>query len=212
MRGAAGWVVCVCLLAANAAGESTGAEETPAAAVADEATPLAADRLDAVLAGIQARQHRGASGPAHADAAPALARPDSLWRLLYRLLLSLFVVLGLLYVVLRLLRRNLTLAGRHAPDRVRVVSRTALSTRSCLYVVEVVGRTLLVGESQGGGVRLICDLGQSREEIEAEAGRQALDEVFSDRSLGERPLSFAQELKQCLRFLRGAGRRPGQEE
>ncbi len=192
-----------------------GAGSATAAATLSPATPTVAAasgdmgaRMAEVLAGIQLRQQKGVPAPTRAASPLALQRNDqSLFSLLWRLFVSLGVVLALLSGVLWLLRRNLSTAGRHAPDRVRVVSRTALSNRSCLYIVEVVGRTLLVGESQTGGLRLISDLGHAREEVEAEPGREAMDELFTDRSFKESPLSFARELKACLRFLRMPGRR-----
>ncbi|MBE7559996.1 flagellar biosynthetic protein FliO [bacterium] len=192
----------------GAYGVNAASEETVAAS---DAVAL---RNAEVLRGIKEAQTRQAQGLARqATAGPvAPARSPSLWGLFWNVCLSLAVVLGLLYGILRLLRRNLTLAGRHAPDRVRVVSRTALSNRSSLYIVEVAARTLLVGESQNGGVRLVCDLGLSREEMEATAGREAMDEVFADRALSESPLSFSRELKACLRFLRSVGKRSEREE
>ena len=194
---------CVTLLSGSAAAEV--ADATPSATAAVESASRN-PRLLAVEASLRARVH-GASQERTAEA-PPLAGPRSLGGLLFQIILSLGVTLLLLYGAMRLLRRHLSTAGRDAPDRVRVVSKTPLSSRSHLYVIEVAGRTLLVGEGPNG-LALIRDLGETREEpVAAEHGEHALDEAFADRSLGESPLSFSKELKECLRFLRSPLRRP----
>jgi flagellar protein FliO/FliZ len=76
--------------------------------------------------------------------------------LVLRVALSLALVLLLLWFLAR------RLGGRAGPSRavpIDVVGRRALARRSGVAVVEVAGRLLLLGVSDGG-VRLVADLGQ----------------------------------------------------
>ena len=86
-------------------------------------------------------------------------------------ILALGFVCLLAYVVLRVVlpRMNVTGAGK---SMVRIVDRTSLDQRRSLYVVEVAGRWLLVGASEGG-LQLISELDPQTAEQEAEAVQAA---------------------------------------
>ena len=77
----------------------------------------------------------------------------------------------LAYVVLRVVlpRLNAATAGK---SMVRIVDRTPLDQRRSLYVVEVTGRWLQIGASEGG-LQLIGELEAEAAEQEAEAAKAA---------------------------------------
>lgn len=72
---------------------------------------------------------------------------------LLKMLVALILVCILAYLVLRLLRRQLTRSS--APDGfLRVVDRCTLSARQSLWVVEVAGRFFLIGATDGSIAKL----------------------------------------------------------
>jgi flagellar biosynthetic protein FliO len=73
----------------------------------------------------------------------------------------------LAYVILRVVLPRLSMTGA-GKSMVRVVDRTPLDQRRSLYVVEVTGRWLLIGASEGG-LQLISELDAEKAEQEAEA-------------------------------------------
>jgi flagellar biogenesis protein FliO len=73
----------------------------------------------------------------------------------------------LAYVVLKVALPRLNVIGA-GKSMVHIVDRTALDQRRSLYVVEVTGRWLLIGASEGG-LQLIRELDPEQAEQEAEA-------------------------------------------
>ena len=82
-------------------------------------------------------------------AAAGDALPVSYGWALLRMLVALVVVCGAVYLVLRFGLKRLT-GARATAQRMRVVDRCSLSANRGLWIVEVGGRTLLLGEAEGG--------------------------------------------------------------
>lgn len=80
---------------------------------------------------------------------------------------ALGVVCLLAYVILKMILPRLSIVGT-GRTMVRVVDRTPVDQRRSLLVVEVTGRWLLVGVSEGG-LQLISELEPEKAEQEAEA-------------------------------------------
>ncbi len=98
------------------------------------------------------------SAGGHAEAAPSLLPGGGLMGL--KLLISLVVVIGLILVLQRFARRwGGAFTGGARADQIRLLSQRAVGPRLSLAVVEVMGRTLLVGISPQG-IRPVADLGR----------------------------------------------------
>ena len=80
---------------------------------------------------------------------------------------ALGVVCLLAYVILRVVLPRLSIAGA-GRTMVRVVDRTPIDQRRSLLVIEVTGRWLLVGVSEGG-LQLISELDPQTAEQQAES-------------------------------------------
>ncbi len=118
-----------------------------------EAKPEQAAAADPVLDAIG--QHMSGESPAAAPDAPGGEGAfPSFGRLVVRLVVAMVFTLGALYGGLLALRRLLGQKGRIASPHVRVISRSCLSPKSSIYLVEVAGQTLVIGES-GGGLSLL---------------------------------------------------------
>ena len=87
---------------------------------------------------------------------------------LLQTLLALGAVCILAVVVLRLLSRRLH-GGRRGGRHLRVIEHLPLDQRRTLYLVEAAGRSLLLGATDGGGVRLIAELDRLDQEPSAAA-------------------------------------------
>jgi flagellar biogenesis protein FliO len=74
----------------------------------------------------------------------------SLGGLLLRLAGALILTLGGLYGALVLLKRFLGRGGATASPHIRVLAKSFLSNKSAVYLVEIAGKILVVGESSGG--------------------------------------------------------------
>jgi flagellar biosynthetic protein FliO len=88
-----------------------------------------------------------------------------LWMFVQTILALGFVCL-LAYVVLRVVLPRLQVGAR-GQSMVKVIDRTPLDQRRSLFVVEVTGRWLLLGSSEGG-VELISELDAEKAAQEAE--------------------------------------------
>jgi len=102
---------------------------------------------------------------------------------------SLMVILGLLWLAARLSSRRL---GSGSRALVRVRGRQSLSRTTSLAVVEVGTRVLVVGVSDGG-VRLLTELDPEELEVEADDEVEVTDgETVAPRVRGRRPAVPAQ--------------------
>jgi flagellar biogenesis protein FliO len=204
-----GFVAALCLLVLCAdatTGESSDTTSkkitsaTGAVSSASQATD--SENIDPVLARLRNIRNQKAGIPTNQRTEKSNSG-GSMLGFVFRVILSIGVTLLLLYGMLHMLRRHMRVKGGNAPDRVRVVSRTPLSTKSQLFVVEVGGRTLLLGESNTG-VSTLCDL-SAPEEIESGDGSEALSGAFQQTQEKSAPLSFSNELKDSIKFLRSSG-------
>jgi flagellar biogenesis protein FliO len=82
---------------------------------------------------------------------------------------ALAAVCALLYVFVRYGLRRLAGSGREAEGLFRVVARFGLEPKKMLYVVEVSGKTVLLGSSETG-VRFLAELDGGPIRRAAEAG------------------------------------------
>jgi flagellar protein FliO/FliZ len=126
-----------------------------------------------------------------------------LWMFVQTILALGFVCL-LAYVVLRVVLPRLH-AGTAGHSMVRVIDRTPLDQRRSLFVVEVTGRWLLLGSSEGG-VQLISELdaekaAQEAETVNAGAVSTRARATFNQATLNART-AFAEV------FARRGNRRP----
>jgi flagellar protein FliO/FliZ len=124
--------------------------------------------------------------------------------LLLKLGLSLAAVVGLILLLQRLARRWGGSLGRGASsEKIQILSTRALGPRTSLAVVQVMGRTLLVGISPQG-IRPVADLGDapaaSRQEEPAAARVPAAARPRPEFSL--KPAAFEGELSRRLAALR----------
>lgn len=101
---------------------------------------------------------------------------------------TMLVLSGVLALVYLTLHKGLgkLVARAQVGKRLRVVERVGLDPRRALYLVEVDGKELLLGASEGGIARLL-DLGQAEGAAGAEAknGQAAKGEVSFARVLEE---------------------------
>jgi len=74
----------------------------------------------------------------------------SFGRLVVRLVVALVLTLGVLYGGLLGLRRLLGQKGSIASPHIRVIAKSSLSPKSSVYLVEIAGQTLVIGERNGG--------------------------------------------------------------
>lgn len=114
------------------------------------AQPEASPSPDPLLDAIGQRMVQGEAAPGGA-AVPAPERNlPSLSGLLLRLAGALALTLGGLYGALVLMKRLLGRGGSTASPHVRVLAKSFLSNKSSVYLVEIAGKILVVGESPGG--------------------------------------------------------------
>ncbi len=121
-------------------------------AAAAWAQPEASPAPDPMLDAIGQRMAGGeeASGiSAEADRAADRNLP-SLGGLLLRLAGALILTLAGLYGALALLKRFWGRGGATASPHIRVLAKSFLSNKSAVYLVEIAGKILVVGESPGG--------------------------------------------------------------
>lgn len=85
----------------------------------------------------------------------------------FHMLLVLFFVILILFVVVKLLKKLMSTRLRQINEgsRIKIIERRSLNPKASLYLVEIDGRPLCVGESPQG-VHLVADLSssESREE------------------------------------------------
>ena len=119
-------------------------------------------------------------------------------------ILALGFVCLLAYVVLRVVlpRLNVGTAGK---TMVNVIDRTPLDQRRSLFVVEVTGRWLLIGSSEGG-VQLISELDPEKAEQEAEAMSSAAVSNRARATLSQAKVSARTAFADV--FARRGNRRP----
>ena len=123
-----------------------------------------------------------------------------------RLVVSLAVVIGLLLATMRVARRSM----RSRPGSlVRVVQRQSLSRTSGLAVVEVAGRTLVLGTTEHQ-VSLLVELDEQLEdELEdATSSREGDAAVIDLRPAEPADIAFAAELSTALEDDASPGRTP----
>jgi len=190
-------VIVVALVLVLAGGLPGGWAQT--AGEAEEG--LGNESPDALLESIGERM-----GGEESDAPPPAANGSSgalpsFGGILARLTIALGVTLAVLYGALLALKRFL---GRRAsgsqgvPSPVRVLSRSYLSAKSCVYLVEIGGRILVVGENPGGLTLLTTlsgreALGDSLPEAPPDAGQP------SSRTLSSTVTGFISQLGQMHR-------------
>ncbi len=121
-------------------------------AAAAWAQPVASPSPDPMLDAIGQRMAGGeeaSSVSAEADRAADRNIP-SLGGWLLRLVGALVFTLAVLYGALALLKRFLGRGGATASPHIRVLAKSFLSNKSAVYLVEIAGKILVVGESPGG--------------------------------------------------------------
>jgi flagellar protein FliO/FliZ len=102
-----------------------------------------------------------------------------LWMFVQTIVALGFVCL-LAYVVLRVILPRLNITA-NSKSMVKVIDRTQLDQRRSLYVIEVTGRWLLIGSSEGG-VQLISELDADKAEQEANAASDAAASTIAGRT------------------------------
>ncbi len=117
-------------------------------AAAAWAQPVASPSPDPMLDAIGQRMAGGQ------EASRVMAEADrnipSLGGWLLRLVGALVFTLAVLYGALALLKRFLGRGGATASPHIRVLAKSFLSNKSAVYLVEIAGKILVVGESPGG--------------------------------------------------------------
>ncbi len=127
------------------------------------------------------------------------------FRYIGALLLVIALILSLVYILRRFAGKTTKIPSGY---EIRVLQRVALSPKQMLYVVEVLGRILLIGATPHE-IRLIAELsenpGRAREETEkeeekmeefAETLKKKLSEEEMKKSVRERVLGRLNELKK----------------
>lgn len=78
---------------------------------------------------------------------------------LFNMLLTLFFVLGLAFVSVIFLRKMMRskLRGLNRGSGIKILERRALNQKSSLYLVDILGKGVVIGESQNGGLQLITE-------------------------------------------------------
>lgn len=74
--------------------------------------------------------------------------------MLITLMLLLFVVAGTLYLLKKLMRSRLRYLNRSTA--IKILEKRALSQKSSLYLIDILGKGVVVSESQGH-IQLICE-------------------------------------------------------
>lgn len=152
---------------------------------------------DDVITGIadQLRQMRGdGSFDPEVRAAPELADPKGSSIKWLNLLFALLFTVALIYVTLWFLRKFFFRPSKSSSRHVKILTKTFLSPKSSVYLVQAPGKIIIVGESQSG----LTALGELEPEY-AEAIITSLGGETSDQS--GRP-AFQQELDRFSGHLR----------
>jgi flagellar biosynthetic protein FliO len=119
-------------------------------------------------------------------------------------ILALGFVCVLAYVVLRVVLPRLQVGAR-SQSMVKVIDRTPLDQRRSLFVVEVTGRWLLLGSSEGG-VELITELDADKAEQEAETMSAAAVSTRARATFNQATLNARTTFAEI--FARRGNRRP----
>ncbi len=124
-------------------------------------------------------------------------------------LVHLFIVIGVLFVLIKyalpkVLNKMTNKLTPTLDGSIRVEASATIGAGGA-YVIQVRGKTLLVGASSTGGLSLLCDLTESDRAENAEpAFFEVLDHaVIKPEELPESPDTASERLE---RLLRGAGR------
>jgi flagellar biosynthetic protein FliO len=126
-----------------------------------------------------------------------------LWMFVQTILALGFVCL-LAYVVLRVVLPRLQL-GATRQSMIKVIDRTPLDQRRSLFVVEVTGRWLLIGSSEGG-VELISELDAEKAAQEAETLNAGAVSTRARASLNQATMNARTAFAEV--FARRGNRRP----
>lgn len=75
------------------------------------------------------------------------------------MLITLFFVLGLAFVSVIFMRKMMRskMRGLNRGSGIKILERRALNQKTSLYLVDILGKGVVIGESQNGGLQLICE-------------------------------------------------------
>lgn len=112
------------------------------------------------------------------------------WQQFFKMMFILGVILGVVLIIAWVLKGflNKRIKQVNSQNQIKVLERRNLSQKSMLFLVEVDGKKMVVGDSQNGGLRLLMNLDE--EEIpESEASKtQDIASKFSFSQILQRKL------------------------
>lgn len=117
------------------------------------------------------------------------------WQEFFRMMLILGMILGSVLVIAWFLKGflNKRIKQVNQQNQIKVLERRNLSQKSMLYLIELAGKKMLIGDSASGGVKFLMNCPEEEQEEEMEAQTEAL----KTQNLASK-FSFSQILQKKL--------------
>lgn len=116
------------------------------------------------------------------------------WQQFFKMMFILGLILGFVLIVAWILKGylNKRIKQVNSQNKIKVLERRNLSQKSMLYLVEVEGQKIVLGDSQSGGVQLLMNLNGEPISPDETTKTQDIASKFSFSQILQRKLGRAQ--------------------